>query len=162
MADQSKKQRPLPTPKAPKPWDVPRAPKNGDAEPSAIFHSVGGALDSWNNFENICGALFSDFNEICIGGEASHRAWGSVNSFRARAEMLSAAAEVYFHKYPHSGDQLRFKWMMERALGLSARRNEIAHGVVSRYRWFVPKRIKGVGIGYVLGPSMFSTRAFLA
>jgi len=157
MAKYKKEQRPPPTPKAPKPWELPALPINGDKTEQEIYYAVGRALDIWNNVENVFGVLFTDLNGLALGGEAMHRAFGSVITFRGKADMLAAAGEVYFHKNPHSGNEQRFSWALERGLGFSARRNEIAHGIVARYRWFLPSRIKGKQIGFVLGPSMFST-----
>jgi hypothetical protein len=157
MAKYSKEKRPSPTPKARKPWVVTAFTPNGDKDEHSIHYAVGRALNIWNNIEIVFGALFSDLNEIPLGNEALHRAYGSVITFRAKADMLAAAGEVYFHKHPHSGHEKRFSWVLERGFGFSARRNEIAHGIVNRYRWFMPTRATGIGLGFVLGPSMFTT-----
>jgi len=57
----SKKDRPLPTPKQPKPWDPPPHPKAGDATDETTFAAIGRALSAWENFEISMATLFARF-----------------------------------------------------------------------------------------------------
>lgn len=150
-----KKQRPPPTPKAPKPWDVPPLPKVGNHGPAKIFRCVGRALDSWEHLEIYLGTLFAvllGLKRLQIDG--AMRAYGSVLTSRGRLEMVAAAADIYFRDHANAELQERLDSFLETTKQFGARRNEIAHGIVERYGYFVEGKSR---TKYVLGPSLFAT-----
>lgn len=149
----TKKTRPPPTPKQPKPWDVRPLPKKGEWAPSKIHRSVGKALDYWSRVEIAIGLVFAAIVGKHDRREGVLRAFGSVLTFRGRVEMLIAAAEIYFLRYPDSPLKKRLNDFLEAALGFSARRNEIAHGIVGDFGWFTERQSQR----YVLGPISFAT-----
>ena len=118
------------------PWDIPPHPSNGDFDESALFASIGRALTEWEQVEAACAELFAVLVSVSQRS-AQHapaiRAYGTVISFKARCEMLKAAATAYFHH--RRKKKVRFekqlKTLIDECLSFSARRNEIAHGQVS-------------------------------
>jgi hypothetical protein len=112
------------------PWDIP-PPEVGDASEDITFASVGRALTRWEEFEVMFAQLFSTLVSKEDHSAAAMRAYGSVITFRGRAEMVRAAAEVHFMLFPNTDLQKTFKAFYNQVINhASARRNEIAHGIV--------------------------------
>ena len=155
MAKYTKENRPPPTPKSPKPWDPPPlALDSGDVSASVTYEAVGRALSQWEKFESELAALFAVF----VGGHPTSvppaiRAYGSIQTFRGRADMIEAAAEAFFAIFPNPQLDLetRASKFMVRARGWSSRRNEIAHGVVWEPHFANGKK------GAALFPSRYAT-----
>src|SRR5438093_592088 len=112
-----------------KPWDIPPIPKRGDSEENITFESVGRALTGWEIFEIELSRLFSSLTGTGDGTIASIRAYGSVLTFRGRAEMIEAAASVHFSLLPDKDFEKAMKDLLTAGARYAARRNEIAHGV---------------------------------
>jgi hypothetical protein len=125
-----KRQAPPPTPPKANLWDQPPEPKTGDAKEETIFAAIGRALSAWEEFEHSMANLFAQFLRVDTDDLPAVRAYGSVISFQGRASMVSAAAEAYFFENPEPTLQSRVEDLLKLAKGLSARRNEIAHGIV--------------------------------
>lgn len=121
---------PSPTPKQPKPWDSPPYPEVGDETDKITFAAVGEALSTWEHFETSMAHLFAKFLGITGNQLPATRAYGSVLTFRGRAEMVKAAAEAYFFATPDEDLQKDVTAVLTAANSFSHRRNEIAHGVV--------------------------------
>jgi hypothetical protein len=141
---------------AKQPWEVPDIPTHGDASTDITFRAVGAALSQWEFFEGNLTLAFSYLIGTGYGNLAAVRAYGSVETFRGRGNMIESAAEVYF-KYTLDPDlQLLLNEILKLARQFSARRNEVAHGIVSPH----------VGIengawaqrGFVLYPAYYATR----
>jgi len=112
-------------------WDVPLRPLSGDASEGITFTSVGRALTRWEEFELAFATLFSALVGTNDNNAAAIRAYGSVITFRGRADMVRAAAEVHFQLYPDPEIEKKFDaFVNELTNRACARRNEIAHGVV--------------------------------
>jgi hypothetical protein len=114
-------------------WDIPPPPQIGDASEDITFTSVGRALTRWEEFEVVFASLFSALVATKDNNAAAIRAYGSVITFRGRAEMVRAAAEVHFSLFRNCNSALEkgFRaFVNELTNHASARRNEIAHGVV--------------------------------
>jgi hypothetical protein len=112
-------------------WDIPLPPQIGDASEDITFASVGRALTRWEEFETIFASLFASLVGTHDNNTAAVRAYGSVITFRGRADMVRAAAEVHFHLYPDSEVEKKFdSFINELTNHACARRNEIAHGIV--------------------------------
>jgi hypothetical protein len=112
-------------------WDIPPPPQIGEASEDITFTSVGRALTRWEEFEVVFASLFSALVATEDSNAAAIRAYGSVITFRGRAEMVRAAAEVQFSLFRNSALEKGFRaFVNELTNHASARRNEIAHGVV--------------------------------
>jgi hypothetical protein len=121
--------------KMPKPWAMVARTKRGAATDDALYIAVGAALSTWELVEEGLAELFALFIGAPEAGPASGhqpaiRAYGSVISFKGRIEMVSAAAQAFFHKEPDSPVYQQFGRLMVEASGYSGRRNDIAHGRV--------------------------------
>jgi len=130
-----RKPPPPPTPKQKKPWDVPPTPKTGDADPDTTYAAVGRALSQWELFEGNFSQLFAIF----IGHAPSAiltavRAYGTIQTFRGRADMVEGAAELFFLLYSNDDLRNRIADLIKIARNYAGRRNEIAHGVVHTRR----------------------------
>jgi hypothetical protein len=127
----TKKTPPAPTPKQPKLWDPPPSPEIGDKSADDTFLAVGKALTEWEKLESAFSRLFGGFLGMGDHSLAASRAYGSVLTFRGRSEMVTAAAEAFYFEKPDADLERVTKEIIKRSIGFSARRNEIAHGVVA-------------------------------
>jgi hypothetical protein len=85
------------------------------------------------------------------------RAYGSVISFSGRAEMISAATLTMFFVRPNPALQKEAKDLLDKAIGFSGRRNDIAHGYVDHHPAYYSKTMDAA-LGFVLFPSEFATK----
>ena len=134
-----KKEPPPPTPKQAQPWDMPPYPKYGDGKDEITFVAIGRALTAWENFEIEMSDLFAKFLGVRSDPLPASRAYGSVLTFRGRADMVQAAADAYFFTTPEPTIAAEVSEVLKQARGFSARRNEIAHGIVRQIQ--VPSRV---------------------
>jgi hypothetical protein len=116
-------------------WDIPDFPIKGDATEDVTFASVGRALSRWEEFETRLASLFGVFMGTLIdthetNARAAIRAYGSVASFRGKAEMLEQAAELWFDEHPSEELEKKLRDLLRLASRYAARRNDIAHGIV--------------------------------
>ena len=139
------------TPKPPKPWDVPPPPLIGDTSEDIIFTSVGRALNKWESLESELGAVFAILLGLNDHTEPALRAYAAVRTFRGRLDMLEAAAEANFLRYPSATLKTQFESVATTSNNYSARRNEIAHGLVQKC-----PRLGIIGPGFLLGPYLYS------
>lgn len=152
MAKYKPEDRPPPTPKAPKPWDAPPLRfESGDSSTAITYESVGRALSKWELFEGEMADLFAALVGAHPDSLPAVRAYGSVQSFRGRADMVESAAEAFFILYPNPEVEKQLTAVMVMARGFADRRNEVAHGVVREPVWDDGKR--GAG----LFPATYST-----
>ena len=133
------------------PWNVPLPPKRGDARKSITYRAVGHALSDWEYFEF---SLNLVFRVICKTewDIPLIRAYGSIMTYRGRAEMIESAADAYFRRHQTKSLQSEFRRLMNMADRFAARRNEVAHGRVERYCDFDPSKR-----GWCLFPSGIAT-----
>ena len=121
------------------------------------FRAIGQALSQWEYFEGNLSLTFSYLLGTGYGNLAALRAYGSVESFRGRANLLEHAAEVYFEFKPNDDLHKLLSGLLKDATSkFSARRNEIAHVIVNQY--FVEKGQTTTFKGYVLYPAYYATR----
>lgn len=134
------------------PWDIPSLPEKGDEADSLTYEAVGRALSAWESFELELSRIFGALIGAHEGLLAAMRAYGSVVAFRGRAEMVAAASEVFF--LVHANEKLEgdLASLMKLAKNYSARRNEIAHGIVLEFAQFAAERE-----GFCLGPPAYAT-----
>ena len=126
--------------------------EKGDDDVKNTFEWVGRALTEWETLESYLGLIFGIFVGASRDTEPAMRAYGSVLTFRGRADMLEAAGLAFYLISPHPS-QVFFAEILKQSRGFSARRNEIAHGIVQLYfqDWRQPN------IGSALGPSRHAT-----
>jgi hypothetical protein len=119
----------------PNPYDVLPPPERGDKSSATIFRNIGQALTLWELIEEHLADIFS----IMLGGgtgfhvSPAQRSYGAIVTYKARAEMLSAASQVYFKMFPHADFPGELKALLVEVGRFSARRNEIAHGSVKQW-----------------------------
>ncbi len=146
-----KRTPPPPTPRQGKPWDRPPLPKKGDDDQNDTFRWVGRALTEWEEFEAYFGKIYGVFVGATEDADPALRSYGAVLTFRSRLAMVRAAAEAFFAQFKPHGASVIFKHLADKAEKYSARRNEIAHGMVQLY---FPE---GKSNGTVLVPARFAT-----
>lgn len=119
---------------AKQPWEVPNPPASGDAANHITFCAVGRALSQWEWFEGNLSLALSYLIGSGYGNVAALRAYGSVETFRGRTNLIERAAEVYFRYNPDEKLEAAISDLVKKSRDqLSARRNEIAHGIVGPY-----------------------------
>ena len=114
----------------PEPWDRPPIPTKGDENNDSTYSAVGRVLTQWERVEVELAHLYACFKGQPTNSLNQIREYGSGTIFRERAQKLADAAHSYFRAnccQHHEGD---FDALMRRCLGFSARRNDVAHGVV--------------------------------
>lgn len=103
---------------------------NGDKSKTPIFTAVGQALNSWEHVEGQIASLYGALlgTSIPIG---AIRAYGAIATFNARQSMVNAASAALFHHRKNDALRDAVKYILENVCkDASARRNEIAHGIV--------------------------------
>lgn len=105
----------------------------GDSDADATFRAVGLALTNWELAETDLATLFSMLSGATDVGafNAIRRAFGAIESSAGRRKAIEAAAEIYFsHDWKDSAVSGPFNGLMAAFRDASARRDEIAHGIV--------------------------------
>lgn len=121
----------------------------GDSDPHGLFYAVGSALSGWEKLQQRQARLFGQL--VMSRRGAAEAAYGTVTTSTARKDMVLIAA----HRVLAGRDDALYqeiKHAVESTDKLSARRNEIAHGVVWQFQ--TQKR----DIGYYLIPPYYNTR----
>jgi hypothetical protein len=142
---------------AKQPWEVPDQPTRGDTSKDNLFRAVGAALSQWEFFEGNLTLAFSYLLGAGYGNIGAIRAYGSVETFRGRAKLIESAAEVYFRYNPDNALHSLLDEILKRSRQFSARRNEIAHGIVSPFVR-LSENDEWVDCGFVLYPAYYATR----
>jgi hypothetical protein len=147
------------------PWDVREPPaKIGDPDETPLFEAVGRALTTWETVEIECARLFAVFvatKRKYTYHDPAVRAYGAIIGAVNRKNMLEFAAEPFFARRPKkkASFQKRSADLIKEYIEFSARRNEIAHGLVRRI--FITR--KGGNpklVGIYLIPSFFNPKKF--
>lgn len=148
--------RPPPTPPAPQFWDRPKTPAKGDKRERNTFAAVGSALTEWERLEHQLGELFVAL--VSSRSNEARRAYSAVIVNSARLTMIAAATEVFF-LHRTSTDmadlQKRLTKLVNTVEQIAARRNEIAHGVVT---FMLDDKDGDAPPSFVLGPSFYAYR----
>jgi hypothetical protein len=133
------------------PWDIPPTPSIGDAQEDAIFTAIGRCLCEWENVEHDLAKMFAEFTGCsdAFGPEPAMRAYGTIVSFRGRADMVAAAAQAYFLRDTNEELEEGFKNILKAARGWADRRNDVAHSI-----------ILGLDAGNYLVPSLYNTKKY--
>jgi hypothetical protein len=111
------------------PWDIPAFPKKADTDDSATFAGVGRVLTEWELVEFVLGTIYSIFRgDLTLKLAHEYGALGEV--FGRRYPRLKTECDSYFARYPSQSVERQFYKLLERAIGYSGRRNDVAHGFV--------------------------------
>lgn len=166
MAKKPKRIKLPPTPRQQNPWDPAPPPVEGDEDEDAIFLSVGKALSQWERLEHQMSNIFAAIVSKNADNPARW-AYGAVVASGTRADMLKGAAYIYFFPLMRTANEKKrgeFEELQKQLDGLvdevgkfAARRNNIAHGVVSPY--FPPTTGKA---GFCLVPPLYATKHYKA
>jgi len=135
-------------------WAVPDLNLGGDPDPYITFGAVGAALTDWERFEGHLALIFTALIGLGDEAHAARRAYGTIAAFQGRAGMVRAAAEAYFDEHPDPDLQKDLADLLNTASRASARRNEIAHGVVQPID---PSKTVFTGGRYTLVPAYYAT-----
>jgi hypothetical protein len=140
-------------------WPGDRGATKGDTERDTLLAAVGFALSTWEMMEEELADIFTTL----IGAKwGATRAYGSVNNFYGRADMLETAAETFFYEATIgrikiagpdrevAQTQPDFIELMKHCRQFTARRNDIAHG-----RYFHHPEL-----GYFLRPPRYNSKKF--
>jgi hypothetical protein len=147
------------------PWDMLPVSPTGDFDEKHLFECVGRALSEWEQVEAGCAEIFAAL--VMSPKKKTHlapaiRAYGTIVSFRGRAEMIRAAADAYFltRKQKAQSFQNQLDNLMKQYQGFANRRNEIAHGcVLMLHKTTRPNRPKRP-LGFYVMPSFFNPKKF--
>lgn len=99
-----------------------------DDNPDHTYYGVGLVISGWESIEFEFSRLFSVFCNDPDG--MSLREYGAGRIFRERLGSLNRKADEYFTRHPNQHREGRYKELTTAAEGFSARRHEVAHGVV--------------------------------
>lgn len=109
-------------------WNRPAIRDRGDDNEEQVFCAVGRALTSWEKLEEGFAWLFTTILQSPSSSAAARRVYGSITTSHGRREALLAAAEITLG-FQH---QIAFNQLIKNFADASARRDDIAHGVVMR------------------------------
>lgn len=125
----------------------------GSKTDEELFESVGYALSSWEVMDEQLGLLFSML--VGTGGPgAASQAYGQISGFSNRISMIQAAAKAaLYKKHDLRNEVLSF---LRTVSHLAGKRNNIAHGIVSRYYKHDSSGTKVYG--YFLAPPRYNSR----
>ena len=151
------KQTKIPTSPKSQPWGRPVAPDSSDFTKESIFAAIGMALSAWEGFELALSLLFGLLVAPKDEPLPAQRAYGSIVTFKGRTEMVEAAAEAVFFISPNTDLERDIDDLIKWAVGFVARRNEIAHGIVTERYLAEPFSLSPKRIEFVLAPPGYST-----
>lgn len=113
-------------------WDRPPAPRKGDTIDTATYVGVGRVVSRWESVEFDLSRLYSLFVGDSDG--PAMQTYGEPSIFRDRLARLDEGADRYFAARPSQEHEGTLAALRSNAEGFSARRNEIAHGIVFNLR----------------------------
>jgi hypothetical protein len=113
--------------------------ETGDPNEAGIFMAVGAALSRWEEMEDMLADMFNMFGTDEKQSITSYSAqmglhmFGMIDSSSTRLKMLDVAASLYFaHWWNHKAVRDPYAKLLGAVSHASHRRNEIAHGRVTR------------------------------
>ncbi len=140
------------------PWDIPPFPTAGDADEWETYKWVGKCLTEWEWLEYTLGHLYSEF----IGRRAEIDAikeYGEPRIFADRISCLAKSAGRFFIRHQNQSIEGKFYDLLKAIIGFSDRRNEIAHGIVTKIDFRLSSQDSSMKIaGYVLIPTLYTKR----
>lgn len=116
----------------PNPWNRPEIPKRGDEYIDLTFIHVGRIMSIWEALEFELSRLYAFFAGAPYDIDIMQKDYGGGTIFRDRASALEAIADAYFTAHSNQSREGDFHEIISLARNYSARRNDIAHGIVFR------------------------------
>jgi len=135
-------------------WARPPLPQRGDWSEAYLYECIGRALSAWEAYEVSLADLFAAFNSPSLNLMLAVRVYGSITTNKGRIDILETAGEEYFKTVPNQDLYDEFQQVIKNTRNYAARRNEIAHGVVSGY---TPSAGQS-GSGLALQPPRYATK----
>jgi hypothetical protein len=117
------------------PWDRPPIPNRGNRSDRVLFEAIGRTLNAWEQVEAASAHLYSALLAGNPFDLSANRAYGEPTSFVQRSAGLQRAAQTYFTARPRQDLEAEFDRLVKLAIGYSARRNDIAHGLARFIHW---------------------------
>ena len=137
-------------------WDpLPRL-RDGNKTTEEIYVEVGRALAAWEHLEIFLAAAFVVL--IKGRGDGARRAYGYVQSFRGRQELISGAIESLDDQELEA--VLRLKAILAEVRQFNARRNEIAHGLTVE-KWETDKDGSRKNVQFWWVPAIYNSPKML-
>lgn len=124
-----------------------QAAKNGDSGPETLYTSIGRVTTAWEGCDHALAHVYA----ALVGYPQTvgiMRAYGALANYSLREKLIRAAAESHFHYHSDKPLELETRRVLNLATNASARRTEVAHGVIYQ---------TGEKPGYFLGPPIYST-----
>ena len=137
----------------PNPFKNPPFAPKGDADADSLHLVVGRALTAWEHAESSFAHLFGTIIRPTRNSYAARRAYGSITSSLGRRQMLEAVGAVFFRNFPNVEAQDNMKVLLMHYNDASARRNELAHGIIGSDR-----DDDGGFLGYFVVPSTWTSK----
>ena len=113
----------------PEPWDFIEPSALGDLDKNATYAGVGRVLSEWGKIEVGLSYLYAILSGRPREG-AAIREYGSKSIFSQRADDLCRIGRSYFVSNPDQKAEAEFDKLLRAARHFSARRNDVAHGIV--------------------------------
>jgi hypothetical protein len=145
------------------PWDIPSGLQGADGIAEIIYSAVGRALSQWEKLEFALARLSANLAGHTLPSAVAFGAYRAATIFTQRADDIEKAFEKYIIRSPDQNLEGDFKDLICDIRRLSARRNDIAHGVVQPC-WEEKEAVISdkTAVGYVLMPPGYDPRKFAA
>ena len=127
-----------------KPWDRPPLARQGNRSDRALFESIGRTLNAWEQIESELAHLYSAFLTGDRFDPAANLAYGIPNTIPLRLANIQKAAKPYSVQHPSQAVEAEFDRLAEMIEQYSARRNDIAHGIVRPFQWIITPKLEGL------------------
>jgi hypothetical protein len=124
------------------PWDIPPLPKRGDDDQDTTFAGVGRVLTQWEMIEVRLAEIYSWLDNRPEELEALQD-YGKPQIFKERMKALRIVADVYFRGTPHQATEGEFYNLTTKVSNFSARRNDVAHSIVTPFQWIISPKLEG-------------------
>jgi hypothetical protein len=143
------------------PWDVPPGPYAPDASIETTYAAVGRALSQWEKLEFTLARLSANLTGHTLPSAVAFGTYRAATIFNKRADDLEEVFRRYIIRHPDQALEGDFGALICDIRRLSARRYDIALGVVQPC-WDENERVisEETATGYVLVPAGYATRNF--
>jgi hypothetical protein len=114
----------------PHPWEPPPIPTRGNRSSRTLYESIGRFLATWEEIEIALSHLYAAAVGQTRFDAGATQAYGKKYNFQDRITALEAAFLKHSIRAPNQGHESRFREIITQIRGYSARRNDVAHGIV--------------------------------
>lgn len=110
------------------PWDAPQLPTRGDTDQNLTYAGIGRVTSAWEEVEFELSSLCNQF--VADESRDGWRIYGDGRIFVNRLGKLADEAKRFFIRHCSQAKEARFFDLARQAESFSARRHEVAHGIV--------------------------------